>query len=487
MSLASRPAAAPAAVPVPAPAAGWSLRSRMVGVGLLVTVLAWTVGGVVTVGAAGQINARMRDARLVQLAETVAAFAEHELAEIELDRRNGAQLGEVHVEQRGALDLRYRYQIWQREPRLHLVLHSPDASPSVPLAPGHVPGFADVVGAGDRLRTYVHLSGAGKLEIQVAEVLDSEVSALALPGVEVLAAMLVSLVGVLGLAGWMVVRALEPVARAERLLRERSLQDLAPVPHQGAPREMQPLLAALNHVLERAAEKLSRERGFTALAAHELRTPLAALRMQAQVALREADPASRAQQLRALVTSVDRCDHLIEQLLTLARIEQGEAAGGAGPVDLAAVCRQVREELGVVLQRSGVELELALQETHLHGRAFALQTLLRNLVANALAHAPAGSAVRISSRRVGSAVELCVDDAGPGIAVADRARVFERFVRLERSAPTAGVGLGLAIVRAVTDDHGGRVELRDSVLGGLCVRISLPDGADPAGSHARAP
>jgi len=457
----------------------WSIRRRMLALAVGIAALAWLVGGVVTIEAARDVEARVRDARLALLAETVTAFAEHELAESQPAAAPPGQMQE--------LDLRYRYQVW-RGPRL--LLRSPDAPPAAPLAPARQPGYADLRLEGVQWRSYVRIAPAGGLEVHVAELLDGGGRRIVWPGAWVLALMALSLAGVALLAGMLVVRALAPMARAERELRTRSPQDLAPLVASDAPQEMRPLLEALNTLLQRTAERLSREHGFTALAAHELRTPLAALRMQAQVLLGEADPARRAEHTAALLASVDRSDHLLAQLLTLSRIGNPDDTP-AEDIDLRALCEEALDELAPELERHGTEVRLDLAAPVLRGHRFALQTLLRNLLANAALHAGAGATVRLSSRRDGAAVVLDVDDSGPGIAAADRSRVFERFVRLAPPGERVGrgVGLGLSIVRQVAEAHGAVVELLDSPLGGLRVEVRFPQppAAAPADSPARAP
>lgn len=453
----------------------WSVRNRMLALAVGIAALAWLVGGIVTAQAARDVDARMRDARLRQLAETVAAFAAHELQErspVDAPRPAGGDPFE--------LDLGCRYQVWRGE---QLVLRSPEAPVDVTLASTHATGFADHRLGAQRLRSYVLHDRAGVFEVQVAELLDGS-PGLAVPGPWVAALMLASLAGVAVLAGALVVGALRPVVAAGRELRARSPQDLSPLPLTGAPREMRPLLEALNDLLQRTASRLSREHGFTALAAHELRTPLAALRMQAQVLAGEADPALRGQRTAALLASADRCDHLLEQLLVLARL--GDDASAAEDVDLAALAEHTLDELAPELERRGVDVQLDLAVPVLRGHRFALQTLLRNLVANAAAHSPPGAAVRVTTRREGKRCVLDVDDSGPGIAPSDRARAFERFVRLPGHG-AAGSGLGLSIVRQVADDHGATVTLLDSPLGGLRVEVSFPAVPARAGSRDRAP
>ena len=417
----------------------------------------------------------MRDQRLLQLSATVLAFARHELAEA------GFAPGPQHVDDRpSGLDLRYRYQVWHQG---RLLLHSPDAPTGQPLAGGHAAGFFDARLDGQMLRSHVTAPDAAGLEVQVGELLDPDGPGLPLPGRDVLLMMAAS-VAIVGLvAAAMLVRALRPVAEAEQRLRQRAPHELQPLPLDGLPDEVRPLMSALNDHLGRAAERLSRETGFTALAAHELRTPLAALRMQVQVAMRAPDAETRQAQLAAVLGSVDRHAHLIDQLLTLARVEQGPGAD-RHPVPLRALCMAVAAEQ----RRRGSTIAVSGPELAVPGWDFALQVLVRNLLGNALAHAPAGAAIAVQlSTAADGRVVLCVDDAGPGIPADDRSRVFQRFVRLDRSMRTPGSGLGLSIVRAVADVHGAAVALLDSPLGGLRVRVVLPAAAGPAGSPGPAP
>ena len=348
-------------------------------------------------------------------------------------------------------------------------------------------GFFDARLDGQMLRSHVTAPDAAGLEVQVGELLDPDGPGLPLPGRDVLLMMAAS-VAIVGLvAAAMLVRALRPVAEAEQRLRQRAPHELQPLPLDGLPDEVRPLMSALNDHLGRAAERLSRETGFTALAAHELRTPLAALRMQVQVAMRAPDAETRQAQLAAVLGSVDRHAHLIDQLLTLARVEQGPGADRQ-PVPLRALCVAVAGELQAEQRRRGSTIAVSGPELAVPGWDFALQVLVRNLLGNALAHAPAGAAIAVQlSTAADGRVVLCVDDAGPGIPADDRSRVFQRFVRLDRSMRTPGSGLGLSIVRAVADVHGAAVALLDSPLGGLRVRVVLPAAAGPAGSPGPAP
>ena len=463
---------------------GWSLRRRLLALVLALSALAWGVGGLVVARAVDELATRHRDERLLQLAATVLLFARHELAE----SGTAGQPSPAPM-RHGGPDLRYRYQVFLDG---RVLMYSGDAPFDRPLGgtlqPGYVAGQLD----GKATRTYVSPMGADRLQVQVTELFEPVDEQARWPGPGMGLTLLLSLLAVAATAGVLVMRAMRPVAAAAESLQQRREDDHAPLPLEGLPDEITPLMRALNRHLEAAAERLSRERGFTALAAHELRTPLAALRMQVQVALRQTDPAARERQLHAAMASVDRSDHLVDQLLTLARIDQIGALQHE-PVDLPALLARVADELAPQRVRRQVDVVLDGAPCSVSGWRFGLSVLVRNLVANALEHAPAGTSVQLSWRVDAGVVELLVDDAGPGIASEDHVRVFQRFVRLERpdgsgdTSAIPGVGLGLAIVRAVADAHGARVALDRSPAGGLRVRVWLRAAPAPAGSPHLAP
>jgi signal transduction histidine kinase len=444
----------------------WSLHARLLAIAALAVLAAWAAGGWATVLSAREVAARLQDERLAQVARTVLAFAEHELAEIAQETAPALP----HVEPGVALDNRYRLQIWSSDGRL--LLRSANAQVDAPFVARGGSGFVDGRLGAEPARVYREAAVALAIEVQVAETLVDRRGALPLPGPGFVLAGLASVLAIVGLAWWQVLRALRPVADAERDLRERAPLDLTPLPTADAPRELAPMLAALNALFGRVEHQLSRERGFTALAAHELRAPLAALRMQAQVASRTPDAGRRGELLDALLASVDRCGHLLEQLLTLSRVDDPTATRATGPVALAAAFDAVRATLAAEIAGRGVRLTTDFAAPALHADPFGLETLLRNLLHNAIAHAPRGGRVQVASVAQDGAVLLRVDDDGPGIAPADRERVFGRFVRL--AAPGFGVGLGLSIVQSVARAHGAVVTLGDSPLGGLRVELRFP-------------
>jgi len=237
--------------------------------------------------------------------------------------------------------------------------------------------------------------------------------------------------------------------------------------------EMLPLAAALDDLLRRIGDLLANERRFTADAAHELRTPVAAIRMQAQVARAAADDAARAHALDGLLAGCDRAARLIDQLLTLARVESAQAPEMAS-VELAGVARAVMADLAPAALAKGQHVELDAPGAYeVRGNALLLAVLVRNLVDNAVRYAPGGAAVRVRLHRDGGTVVLDVEDGGPGLPDADLARLGERFFRVPGSA-ASGSGLGWSIVRRIAAVHHARVDVgRSAGLGGLMVTVTF--------------
>jgi two-component system sensor histidine kinase QseC len=268
---------------------------------------------------------------------------------------------------------------------------------------------------------------------------------------------------------------LRPLSRVAEEVERREPDALDPMPEGGSPKEVRPLVRALNALFQRLDRALKEERLFTADAAHELRTPLAALRIHAQVALRAEDPTRRRQALERIVEGVDRATHLVEQLLTLARADtQAEGGLTLADVDLKAVASDVLEELAPWALARGTEVSLEGEAATVDGDQPGLRILLRNLVDNAVRYTPAGGIVGVRVETGADAVVLTVTDTGPGIPPAQRAAVLERFHRGE-TAGMSGSGLGLSIVQRIAELHGARLDLTEGRAGqGLSVRVSFP-------------
>jgi len=354
-----------------------------------------------------------------------------------------------------------------------LALRSANAPATPMLAPGDrfQTGFKTVQVGGTAWRVFAARGGERDVQVFVGEQVDSRNSILWAILRSTLWPMLVAL-PLLALAAWWAVhRGVAPLRQLGRTLAARRPQALSPVVMEGAPSEMAPMLEALNGLFSRIAELMESERRFTADAAHELRTPIAAIRAQAQVALGEADDAQRRHALDATVQGCDRASHLVEQLLTLSRLEGG-AATPLAAIDLGALARRVVGELAPEALQKSQTIEFDAAETSVvRGDATLLAVLVRNLVDNAIRYSPPAATVQVSVTRADGCIRLGIDDSGPGMTGADRRRVGERFFRVMGSEQS-GSGLGWSIVRRIAAVHHADVSIERSVLqGGLSVAV----------------
>lgn len=281
---------------------------------------------------------------------------------------------------------------------------------------------------------------------------------------------------VMGWLIWRVVgRETRGVSRAAQAIARRTPESLEPVDAGAVPEEVEPLVVALNGLLARLGGSLAQQRQFIADAAHELRTPLTALKLQLQLAERARDEAQRAQAHAVLREGIERATRVVEQLLTLARADPDASKSGWSTVDLGELAHAIVRVAQPLAASKGLALHAGVTPpAAVHGDALALRAMAENLLDNALRYTAAGKVeVRVRPGAPGETV-LEVEDSGPGIPEADRARVFDRFHRGEDAAP-GGAGLGLAIAKRIAERHGGRIELADPPSGqGLVARVSLP-------------
>ncbi|MFV3334932.1 ATP-binding protein [Pseudomonas sp. NY15437] len=268
--------------------------------------------------------------------------------------------------------------------------------------------------------------------------------------------------------GW----GLQPLQNMTRVIRARHAESLEPLQLVPLPRELEPMQAALNRLLGQIDELLRREHRFIADAAHEMRTPLAILRLHAQNALEAKSAAERDKALGFLVGGVDRLSRVVNQLLTMARIEPRLGQRHWQAVDLAAVATQTLAEMTPWILDQGLEpsLDIAEGSYWLQSDASALGIALQNLVANAVNHSPTGGRVNVTLRREGNGIVLNVEDQGPGIDQEDLERVFERFFS---KGSQNGAGLGLSIVAMIMERLGGSVQLSNLSTGGLRATLRI--------------
>jgi signal transduction histidine kinase len=453
--------------PTAAAPRSWSLRSRLMWLAALTTLIAWLAGGAgVLIVTYNQEN-ELYDQRLRDVARLILSFANHEIEEIRQDGRTDG----VHQETASTLDPRYAYQIWSKDGELLLVSHNASRQPYAPL---HKEGFLDREINGRPYCIYSLRSADGTMLIQVAE--DESLRSLFTPslGLFELGFFLVSTALILLLSRWLFGRAVNALDQSAEQLTDRSPQDLRPVRADNPPRELEPLLSSINCLFSRIERTLDSERNFTAAAAHELRTPLVAVRMQAQAAARAKTPQAVRASLDELVSCADRASHMMDQLLTLARVDTLRPKTiPFVPVRLDRVIEQVVKDLSYSIRARNLRVDMQLDAATVPGMEFGVAALVRNLIDNALQHASSGGQVLVRTFVREADVEMTVEDAGPGIPESERARVFERFYRMP-DAKTDGCGVGLSIVHTVADAHHAKVALDSVTRGGLRVTVIFP-------------
>lgn len=443
-----------------------SLRLRVLALALAAVALAWLV-------AAGLAYVRVRheadellDGYLVQTAAILQARTSDDVDESELEHAP-----ELHRYAR-----RVVFQLWDGGRTLKL--HSANA-PDRRLSPRD-DGFDDVTIDGRRYRVFATFDRDRRMLVQVAEERHVRDEIVAGVGRSLALPLLVAL-PVLAVALWLAVSTgMRPLARLSREIRARDPDNLAPMP--AAPvAELGPLVDGINHLLARVRTSLEHERRFNADAAHELRTPIAGVRVQAQVARDAVDPAQRERALAQVVDGCDRASRLVGQMLTLARLDPLQVVPAERRCDLADVGREaVAQRAQQAVER---EIDLGFEDTaersSVRGEAPLLAILVGNLLDNALRYTPPGGRVVVAVRDAADgAVRLEVADTGPGIAPDARARLGERFFRpLGNDVP--GSGLGLSIVRRVAELHAATLAFDDRPGGGLVVRVDLPPPSVP--------
>jgi len=265
-------------------------------------------------------------------------------------------------------------------------------------------------------------------------------------------------------------RGLSPLERLEAQLANRPTASLSPIELTQAPQEVHSLANALNQLLTTLRRSLSQEKRFLNDAAHQLRTPLAGLISQTELAMQEQDPEALKQRLAKVHTGAQRSAHLVHQLLSLARTE---AEVALHPVDTAALAREVAREWTPRAMAAGVDLGYEGEDSlFVLGDKLLLREVLSNLIDNALRYAGRDSTVTLRASQSDGHCYLEVEDNGPGLSDDDLQRVFERFWRA--SEMPGGCGLGLAIVAEIAQRHRGTATARHTQPRGLTISLQLP-------------
>lgn len=359
-------------------------------------------------------------------------------------------------------------QVWGRDGTLQVLGNRKEGTPDLAAE-----GFSTHLSKGMLWRSFV--LRRGEQIIQTSQPFTDRLEMATGVALGAIAPVLILIV-ILGGVVWVGVgRGLFPLKELAGALSSRRPHSLAPLPADDLPDEVQPLVHALNDLLSRLEEALDSQRKFVADAAHALRTPLAAVQLQAQLLQRATNKEERIQAEGQIRAGTARASHLAHQLLTLARMEPEDWQRPFKTVDLSALAKSVLADYATSALERQIDLGISHDETLLvWGDGESLRVMLGNLVDNAIRYTPQGGRVDLSLKSARGFARIEVIDTGPGIPVAERALVFTRFYR-RPDTPGLGSGLGLAIVREVVVHHNGKVGLENGEDGlGLKVIVHLP-------------
>ena len=443
----------------------YSLRIRLLSLISAPVILASIIIGVISLAFVYHEIDEVYDAELSHAAKVLYQLTEHEVEEHEeykIELGNEPQ-GISHQYEKNIV-----FSVWDGD---RLVTRSPGAAV---FGSFHPPaGFSNQALGGIKWRFFAYVDAKNNIIIQAAEKIDirTELTFQILGSLFFPALFFLPIIFILIWFGatW----GLQPVITLSRAVDQRDAADLTPINPDNIPREIMPVVKALNRLLGRVGLSLKQEREFTDNAAHELRTPLAAMKTQIQVLIRQGNFASQDREgLENLLASLNRGVHMVDQLLSFARLQN--QAPVLTDVDLSLLTGQCAADLGLLAKEKNQTVTAAIDGgIHLHGHEQALAILIRNLLENAIKFTPQGGKIGLGLSRQGDSVVLSVDDSGPGISDKHKPMVFDRFYRIDKSKKQ-GSGLGLAMVKWIADIHRAEISLGDNHPHGMHITICFP-------------
>lgn len=459
-----------------------SIRQRTLGLSLLVFGLSMLVIGFISYRYAAHEIEELYDASLAQNARLLEGLLQAPLPDTDrnvLLTSLESALQRARVSDKRFAGHRYEsklaFQLWEND---QLLLRSASA-PETPLAQQPV-GYSTLTVGEHDWRVYVLDVPDSSNRVVVSEREDVRGELISAVALRTLLPDLIGLPLLTALLWWSIGWGLAPLSRMAEQIRSRDPHNLQPLALSPLPQELDTIAGALNRLLERIRIMRVREKRFIADAAHELRTPLAVLDLHAQNALTADNLEDRQEALNHLRDGVARATRLVTQLLTLARLEPEEES--KPEYRTTHLLSEVRETLAklspLALEREQQLLLNADEQAEwlTLEEPGAIETLVQNLVGNAIQHSPIQSTITITLAATPRGFQLMVDDEGPGIPISERKKVVERF---QRAGPSAGSGLGLSIVERLVKRHGGTLQLDDAPSGGLriCINLQRPQEA----------
>ncbi|MFA9216171.1 MAG: ATP-binding protein [Sphingomonadaceae bacterium] len=445
--------------------ARWSLRQVLLTVLLGLTLTLWVSSAIIVYLDAQRESQELFDQSLAETGGLLMSLAENEA----LEHGEGAAIDLIVQEHMG----HDRYLVFQvRDARQRVLYQSGQGVAAIP-ARSAQEGYAWVDIGGKQWRLYSIWNARRTVQVQLAEPAShrEEISTRFFYRIAGFGSVLVLLAGVA--IWWAINRVFRVLQDSANEVASRTPNDLADVRLDGAPSEVYPLLTAINRLFGRVRQTIEYEQRFTGDAAHELRTPLAAIKTNLQVLQRARSDAERDEFIAGLNVSVDRASRLVDQLLTLAQLDPQAAHGVAlEALDLATLLAEEQPHWQRVAARHQLSVQAAPAPCTIQREG--IRMLLRNLVDNAVRYTPAPGRIVVSCGQQDGHSYLCVADAGPGIPAAMQDRVFERFFRLA-GAQVPGSGLGLSIVRRVAETHEAEIRLGPGLDGaGVAISVYFP-------------
>jgi two-component system sensor histidine kinase QseC len=423
------------------------------------------------------------DSQLTLSAYTIQSFIDEESSEAEIKeiQQNIDEapnfLANIHydidqqVKTLNTLLKSIQFQVWDAEN--DMILHS-YAAPQIPYHSKKA-GFDMIWHDGKPWRTFSLVDEKKKLFIMVMQRHDFRVT-LEKKITEDSIMIMILIYPFLGLLIWFIVgRGLESIETTTTEVKARDRNRLTPLSLANVPVEITPLIKELNRLFDRLSDAFFREKRFASDAAHELKTPLAAISAQAQVALQAKSPEVQKQAIEKLLLSVERSTHVITQLLTLSRMVPESSINEQQSINMLSIARETIADIVPTAVQKDIHIELVADDMQypLEGNSTSLSIMVRNLVDNAVKYTQSGGSVTISLTQDDSSVTIQVADNGPGVPNDLKNRIFERFFRVIGSKET-GSGLGLSIVKQIVDIHQGHICLIETKTPGLTIAITLP-------------
>lgn len=449
-----------------------SLRRQLLILLLSTGSLAWLIISAKSYYDVQEETTKLFDAQLAQSAKALLALTAHELPEHIAFLAQEGKLEDVpeEIAETGhTYEQKIAFQVWFANEKL--VVRSNNA-PRERLT-DQQDTFTDRLIDGKPWRVYAIWDTNKQIQVQVGEDHERRLQIGNEIARHIVTSILITLPLIALIVWFSVGKAMSPLLKLANDVSRREFDNLQPVSTKEVPNEALPLINALNGLFSRLQQAFDNIRSFTADAAHELRTPLSGLKTHAQLALQTEDPEVMKESVRHLLEGTERASHLVEQMLTLARLDPESSVIKTERFD---ICQLTQEEVALLGNRAvekNIELSMdSPTSVWINGKAALLAVLVRNLVANAINYTPINGTVNVSINTSTEGVEISVSDSGPGIPQNERDQVFKRFYR-GKHITERGTGLGLSIVERILELHHGDIHLDDSDLGGLLVQVSL--------------